>query len=598
MQKFFKTVTKIFLFSILCFNFAYAADITGSGNEITEDSSVLQNINGNDTELTIKNSATLERGNNPIKTNTHLRATIVVESGATVSTSTGSNAIQAIDAGKGLSITNSGTVKAANSKAINLTDVEEGTLTNNSGGIIQANTNTISMLESDGDTTDNITINNSGTIFATDNSNVETNTIKTDDDSTNITINNNSGGHIYHTSAGTVIMLGGSATLNNSGKIENKDGPNEESITMSGSAGAEVNLNDGGLVIGTIRITGSGHKLNVKHGPGQGYYYETAGNGTYEVKDKNKNPIVKGSAGSVGQGSNETLDETLSYKSLNIRKSLTRFNKNDEYSDQDETWAEIFSSFQKRKEKSGILRLSNETIGVGANIINPISRDKNLIVSVETGLQKFSKDHDVNKLSISTGLHFEKIKINNNINSELYFLAGIGYNKSERQILTNTTTSGRLDITDSYLNYDFLIGNKINFNQSLPDLGFNLGYSYTPSHKESKYYIWEDKHIFNGSVSLSDEYEIVKDKQKKFYLSWIADARTVIDENVQVFYVAGAKGDYSQDHDLKEEYSLSAGINYEYAFSKDNIFLLTLDALQTSQFTSGLQANLNYNIKF
>ena len=57
------------------------------------------------------------------------------------------------------------------------------------------------MLESDGDTTDNITINNSGTIFATDNSNVETNTIKTDDDSTNITINNNSGGHIYHTSA-------------------------------------------------------------------------------------------------------------------------------------------------------------------------------------------------------------------------------------------------------------------------------------------------------------------------------------------------------------------------------------------------------------
>ena len=58
----------------------------------------------------------------------------------------------------------------------------------------------------------------------------------------------------------------------------------------------------------------------------------------------------------------------------------------------------------------------------------------------------------------------------NSINSELYFLAGIGYNKSERQILTNTTTSGRLDITDSYFNYDLLIGNKINFNQSLPDL--------------------------------------------------------------------------------------------------------------------------------
>ena len=113
--------------------------------------------------------------------------------------------------------------------------------------------------------------------------------------------------------------------------------------------------------------------------------------GVIDPKSIEITPIVKGSAGSVGQGSNETLDETLSYKSLNIRKSLTRFNKNDEYSDQDETWAEIFSSFQKRKEKSGILRLGNETIGVGANIINPISRDKNLIVSVETGLQKLQR---------------------------------------------------------------------------------------------------------------------------------------------------------------------------------------------------------------
>ena len=71
----------------------------------------------------------------------------------------------------------------------------------------------------------------------------------------------------------------GKCYLNNSGKIENKDGPNEESITMSGSAGAEVNLNDGGLVIGTIRITGSGHKLNVNTALDK-VLLETAGNGT------------------------------------------------------------------------------------------------------------------------------------------------------------------------------------------------------------------------------------------------------------------------------------------------------------------------------
>ena len=50
--------------------------------------------------------------------------------------------------------------------------------------------------------------------------------------------------------------------------------------------------------------------------------------------------------------------------------------------------------------------------------------------------------------------------------------------------------------------------------------------------------------------------------------------------------------------DLKKELSLSTGLNYEYKFSKNNIFLMSLDGLQTSQDTSGIQANLNYNYKF
>ena len=51
-------------------------------------------------------------------------------------------------------------------------------------------------------------------------------------------------------------------------------------------------------------------------------------------------------------------------------------------------------------------------------------------------------------------------------------------------------------------------------------------------------------------------------------------------------------------NDLKKELSLSAGLNYEYKFSKNDIFLISLDGLQTSQDTSGLQANLSYISKF
>ena len=46
----------------------------------------------------------------------------------------------------------------------------------------------------------------------------------------------------------------------------------------------------------------------------------------------------------------------------------------------------------------------------------------------------------------------------------------------------------------------------------LPDIGFNLGYSYTPTHTESKYYKWKEKHLLNGSVALSDEYELKNNK--------------------------------------------------------------------------------------
>ena len=138
----------------------------------------------------------------------------------------------------------------------------------------------------------------------------------------------------------------------------------------------------------------------------------------------------------------------------------------------------------------------------------------------------------------------------------------------------------------------------LSLNNLSPDISLNFGYSYTPSHEESSYFKWEDKDIYNGSIALSDEHEIIKNEKTNFYLSWIADARSVLDENVQVFYVNGTKGSYSQKNDLKKELSLSAGLNYEYKFSKNNIFLMSLDGLQTSQDTSGLQANLSYISKF
>ena len=593
---------------------AYSEEITGANtvNSTSNNHTTQKKFITNGTSLTITDSITLSLSEQQtVHINAQDNGIVTIESGSSI-TSTASNAIQGKDQ-SGLTITNSGTISAGSSKAINLLNAQSSSVTNNSGGIIKSNTNTISFAENSG-TGNIVTINNSGEIYAEAVSSGETsnNAIKSESATDNITIINNSGGHIHNNnsansvikSATVYVAAASTGTLTNSGKIENKAGVNNYALGIAES-GVTVTLRDKGKVIGKINVAGTGHTIKLQHGAGQAYFYDIDGAGTYDLEDLDGNPVVKGSAGSIGQGGNEMLDETLSYKSLNMRKSLIRFKKSEAYLNQDE-WGEFFTTFNKRKENKSTLRLGSKTANVGANIIEPISENKNFIVSVESGSLNISQGHDINKISFLTGLHFNEVEIFN-INPDLFILGGANYNKSDRNILTNTTTTGEYNITDSYENYEFLIGAKTNLNSLFPDLSLNnlspdislnFGYSYTPSHEESKYFKWEDKDIYNGSIALSDEYEIINNEKTNFYISWIADARSVLDDNVQVFYVNGVKGSYSQNNDLKKELSLSAGLNYEYKFSKNNIFLMSLDGLQTSQHTRGIQANLNYISKF
>ena len=85
-------------------------------------------------------------------------------SGSTV-TSTSHNAIQG-KTQSGLTVTNSGTINAGGSKAINLLNATNSIITNNTGGIIKSNTNTITVTATNDNDANNVTINNSGEIYA------------------------------------------------------------------------------------------------------------------------------------------------------------------------------------------------------------------------------------------------------------------------------------------------------------------------------------------------------------------------------------------------------------------------------------------------
>ncbi len=600
MKQILKNFILIFFSYFLIVRPAFSANITGA-NTINSDSTTQQVYNGDNTSLTITESSTLSRsGAAPVNINGKNNGTLTINSGSTI-TSGASNAIQGKDQ-IGLTLTNSGTINADGSKAINLLNAESTIITNNSGGIIKSNTNTITVTENSG-TANDVIIINSGKISAGANSvnSTSNNAIRSESDTNNTTVINNIGGHIHNNntsftvlnSATVFISAVSSATLTNSGTIENKGGVGAYAIALDES-GVTLTLKDKGKIIGKIDVSGSDHNIKLQHGAGQGYYYDISGSGSYSLEDLDGNPVVKGSAGSVGQAGNEMLDEVLGYKTLSTIKSLNRFKKNKENSKQDESWGEITTSLLKRKQDDGTLRLGSETLAFTANVITPTSHGKNLIFSFDTGSQNINQDHDINKFGFLTGLHFDKIKFGNT-DTEVFILGGVDLNSSNRKILTNTTSTGVLEILDDYNNYSFLIGSKFNTN---PDISLNFGHSYTPSHEEDKYFEWDKKEIYNGSISLSDDYELIKNDNSNLYLSWIADSRIVLHDNTQVFRVNGTRGSYSQKDELKKEISLSASLNYEYKFSKDNTFSLTFDGLQTTQDISGIQTGLNYKYKF
>ena len=235
-----------------------------------------------------------------IQTTTKDNATVVIESGATLQ---GTNTLIKGNDADGLTVTNSGTISASTNRAINLLDATNATITNNSGATISSETgNTINGAVNNDSVSGN-TVTNSGTIYAT--SGVAMRFYNT---STSTTITNNSGGVIYNNSNDETIRLGGSSTLTNAGKIENKNDPSNDAIDIEGNS-STITLKDGGIVIGKIRSAGTSNTLKIQHGVGQSYFYETAGN-DMTLQDLDGNQIVKGSASSVGQGGSETVSYT------------------------------------------------------------------------------------------------------------------------------------------------------------------------------------------------------------------------------------------------------------------------------------------------
>ena len=557
-MNFLKKIILVLLFFLIFSNKLYAENITEDTTYSSDSSDTQYIFTVDDKSAVITNNSTFTRSRKLFISSDAERAgvSLTIHSGSTITTTTNSNTI--FTDGADFTITNSGTINADTSKAINVSKSDGVSITNNSGGVISSDGNTI--LGDAGTGADNTTIVNSGKIFSTE-SGSESSAIVVADNDTGTTITNNAGGEIYSEGGSSTIILGVSSTLTNSGSIKNNKSVDTNVIQLKGNDNT-VTLKDGGIVVGMIKAKSgtTGNTLKINHGVGRSYYYDTSG--TFTLEDLEGNQVVKGSAGSVGQGGSEILDELLGTKSLNIRQSLSKYKNAEEDLKENQSWGEINLSTFKRKQNNQNLSLGFNSADLTINLMYP-DHGKDFILSLGNGNQKFTKDYSVDRHSLHTGFFFRDHPILNKFGDESFILGGVNLKISEREILTNTTSSGKLSITDNFETYDLIVGTKINNDFIIPNIGATLGLSYTPSHNESNYYSWDKKKVSNLSIYLDDDYKLNLGKNYQLNLGWILDARQIVLVKEQNYEINGTSAIYSQDTDLTKEVTLATNLGFD-----------------------------------
>ena len=489
-----------------------AADISSDTTISSANTNTQQNFTANNVTLTI-NADTTGRTNNGISVDGGISgATVIVGSGVTVSVTNN----QAID-GTGstnLTVTNSGTLSAV-AKTIELEGSASGAvITNNFGGTITAANNAIKTENN----SSNITVNNSGVISTTSIGHAIATATGTD---SGMVINNFSTGVIVKTStadaAQETIELGDSGTITNSGQIRNDTSPSNTSIRLKGDNSTLI-LQDGGIVVGRIVSEGTGNKLQVNHGLGQAYFYDTAG--TLELEDIAGNTIVEGSAGAVGLGAQETVDELIALKASNLRAALKRYALSMGTERGGSTWGETFGFLSNR---SGTTKLQKyQASGFGVNVAKPVTLSSDLLLSLENSNLGLQGNHDVARKAVFVGLNFsENIEVKSDrFSASGFVVGGVGWNDSHRQVLTNTTASGFLDLHTSYRSYEAIASGNIGYNIDLlglgsdgelsknsfyTELGFTLAGVHIGDYNEGNLFFWDERSLLQESIYLREE---------------------------------------------------------------------------------------------
>ena len=441
----------------------HTSDVT-----INSDTTDQQTIGDGGNNVTLINDATINNGDDNASvesfgsntSNGLTGVTVINNSGAIIKQDGSFDGTVKAQFNTNFTLTNSGTIQSNDGQAIDIKQTTNATINNNSGGLITAKRNTIRCTAS----CTNPTVNNFGSITGRQEAVIRL------DKSTNMTVNNNHGALIDAEASATqslhAIDIGTNGTVNNSGIIrrtingEPGHHTNAAAISYQQNNGT-LTLKDDSILVGLISVKDGkeGNNLRIQHGYGRAYMYKTEG--TLGLTDLDGNRIVAGSATSVGMGAQETVDELLGYRAYNLRTSLKNYTNG---SDSDKPKIEPFAYTSFRS--SGRNTLGYENNAYGTNFIYPVVPDKlNLILAVERNKLKLDENHDITKKSFLAGIGTNDFTKIDEWKVSSYAVAGWSWHDSSRDVLTNIVSTGIADVSADYESAEVITG--VNFTRIL-----------------------------------------------------------------------------------------------------------------------------------